>query len=105
MPVSKTPSASSTRPAVHSLRTLRQLGMALQGRPPQAPDWLDLIALAIHALVTPALALALKGNCEPPPDVEVFLREVLNRNLERNRRLSAELTDALSVLNDLDIVP
>jgi hypothetical protein len=40
-----------------------------------------------------------------PPEVSAFLREIWERNRERNRRLFAQLRDAVSALNSIGLEP
>jgi hypothetical protein len=90
------------------LGSLAQLTACLRGEMPVAPDWPAIVALANRALVTPQLygAIVQAGATQRlPEDVRTFLCEVFKRNRERNRRLSAQLTDALRALNDAGIEP
>jgi hypothetical protein len=81
---------------------------ALRGRPLAGTDWLAVIALANHALLTPALYLALlrAGQLnELPKDVGEYLRFIYECNRERNRRLHQQLLEAVAALNEQGIVP
>jgi hypothetical protein len=91
--------------AMRNSSALRQLAALLRREPPETVDWFGVLALANHALLTPALAVALQNNSALPVDVQVFLSEVLKRNIERNRRLKAQLVDALRSLNVVGIQP
>jgi Uncharacterised nucleotidyltransferase len=89
-------------------KALAQLTGCLRGELPAAPDWAAILMLANRALVTAQLyeALARSGAAPSlPDDVHGFLREVSERNRERNRRLSHQLTEALQALNDAGIEP
>jgi hypothetical protein len=84
------------------------LSALLRGAHPGKLDWMDVLRVANHALVTPALAAALDrdaGAVEPPGDVRVFLNEVAARTAERNRRLLAQLSEAVGALNAAGIEP
>ena len=82
-------------------KVLDQLCAALRGQPPADADWTAMVNLANQSLVTPTLAAAVPA----PPDVAPFLDEVLARNRERNRRLFAQLDDALAPLNAAGVTP
>ncbi|MDP2011415.1 MAG: nucleotidyltransferase family protein [Phenylobacterium sp.] len=88
------------------LRALRELSACLRGEPPENPDWGELLALANQGLVTPGLAATLRPHIgQVPPQVWAFLEDVQRRNRERNRRLNAQLEDAVGALNGAGIEP
>lgn len=87
---------------------LAQLTACLRGEIPAAADWAAILMLANRALITAQLYAAIvRANATQhlPDDAHSFLREVFDRNRERNRRLSAQLSDGLRALNDAGIEP
>lgn len=87
-------------------RPLDQLCACLHGAPPKDCDWTAVLTLANQSLVTPGLAAALKPQRDlAPAYVWTFLEEVQRRNRERNRRLWAQLADAVGALNDAGVEP
>jgi len=89
-------------------RSLAQLITCLRGELPVTPDWRAILTMANRALVTAQLyeALARTGAVQSLPDnVHGFLREVSERNRERNRRLARQLGEALQALNNANIEP
>lgn len=97
------------RPCLMSrLASLAQLTACLRGEVPAAADWPPILVLAHRALVTAQLyeAIVQAGGAQRlPEDVRTFLGEVFERNRERNRRLSVQLSDALGALNGAGIEP
>lgn len=90
------------------LEVLRQLAGALRGRPAPRTDWRAVVGLANEALVTPQLHVALQaaGALERlPPGPRAFTGEAFARNRERNRRLFAQLRQAVAALNAAGIAP
>lgn len=87
------------------LDTLRALMACLRGKPTEACDWDKIIALANRTLVTPALAAPLAKGSDVPPEVNAFLSEIESRSMERNRRLHAQLVEAVQALNRASIQP
>jgi hypothetical protein len=88
--------------------SLAHLTSCLRGEVPVASDWPAILMLANRALVTAQLHAAITQAGAThllPEDVRTFLCEAFKRNRERNRRLSAQLTDALRALNDAGIEP
>jgi hypothetical protein len=82
--------------------------MCLQGHVPPTTDWMAILELANRSLVTAQLSRLLDGSSEKesiPEDVRVFLLEVRARNRERNRRLIAQLHEAVRALNGAGIEP
>jgi hypothetical protein len=87
---------------------LHALAAALRGEAPAEQQWLDVLWLANTGLVTPRLRAALArsgGLDQTPAEVRGFLDEVETRNFERNRRLFAQLNDAVAALNAAGIEP
>lgn len=71
-------------------------------------DWEGVIALANKTLVTPTLAeriAAAPGSFAVPGDVRTFLAAIHARNRERNRRLFAQLSQAVGCLNSVGVEP
>ncbi|WP_374471598.1 nucleotidyltransferase family protein [Phenylobacterium sp.] len=90
------------------LEVLRQLSAALAGRPFERTSWPEVVELANEHLVTPQLHAALVGGGalrRLPVDLQAFLEDVFQRNRERNRRLFAQLREALAVLNAAGLQP
>ena len=87
-----------------SAHDLRALARAMQGQPPKDAEWNGVLNLANHSLITPRLALCLAPH-RLPADVDAFLQDVLQRNRERNRRLRAQLRQAVMQLNRFGITP
>jgi hypothetical protein len=85
-------------------RDLKALAGAMQGRPPQDAEWDGVLDLANRSLITPRLAIALADH-PLPPDVDVFLQDVLARNRHRNQRLRAQLDSAALQLNRRGVTP
>src|SRR2546423_2959302 len=87
---------------------LKALIAGLRGRAVSTTDWQSVIALANRTLLTPALFSALVHSGEInrlPDDVREYLRFIHDRNGERNCRLRAQLTEAVTALNRHGIVP
>jgi hypothetical protein len=88
--------------------TFDALVAGLRGRAPDDPDWTAVIELANHTLVTPALFAALREGGQidrVPADVRDYLAFIHDRNRERNRRLRAQLFEAVAAFNRNGIVP
>lgn len=87
---------------------LEALIAGLRGRPAAGADWASVIALANHALLTPALyaSLAQAGQLgRLPRDAGEYLRFIHGCNRERNLRLRGQLREAVGALNRHGIVP
>jgi hypothetical protein len=69
-------------------------------------EWTSIIGLANRTLTTPALVACAK-QCPGtiPRDVDVYLKEIFQRNLARNERLWFQLNEAIAALNTQGIVP
>ncbi|WP_424627932.1 nucleotidyltransferase family protein [Bradyrhizobium sp. SYSU BS000235] len=67
---------------------------------------MSLISLANQTLTTPALMDIVERYPESiPQDVCLYVREIFERNADRNNRLSAQLAEALTALNQEKITP
>ena len=87
-------------------QALDDLAACLRGAPPIGADWLAVVALANRTLVTPTLArMLLEHEAVLDRDLPRFLVDVHARNLERNRRLKAQLEEAIGALNGAGIEP
>ena len=90
------------------LKQLDTLAALLAGELPPRVDWMSVLALANHTLVTPQLysAALCSGTADRmPAEVLGFLHEVWTRNRERNERLFAQLREAVAALNSAGIEP
>lgn len=90
------------------LKALTQLSAVLRGEIAPDVEWMDVIALANQALVTPHIhaAAVAKGVVQRlPEDVGRFTGEVLARNRVRNQRLFSQLHEAVAALNAAGIEP
>lgn len=89
----------------HSIKLVTS---ALQGRLPKETDWPIVLEIANRGWLCPALYLALKRNSQLddiPAPVRNYLSFLHERNCERNRRLQAQLLDAVRALNAAAIEP
>jgi hypothetical protein len=69
-------------------------------------DWLAVLELANNTLTTPHLiGLVNQSDQSMPDDVRVFVREIYRRNAIRNELLRAQLEEAVSALNERDVIP
>jgi hypothetical protein len=94
--------------SVFRLKPLKTLSGLLAGDLPPKVDWMSVLALANEALVTPRIySAALQSGTvsQMPAEVRTFLRDVWLRNRERNRRLFAQLREAVAALNAVGIEP
>jgi hypothetical protein len=91
--------------AKHS-RSLIQLCECLRGRVPKHADWMSLLGLANETLTTPALMdFVTRFKNQIPEDVCLYVREVFERNVARNDRLAAQLTETVAAINDRGVTP
>lgn len=83
---------------------LLQLCECYRGCVPTNPDWMGLIGLANQTLTTPSL-MPLINRCADriPADVCLYVREIFERNLQRNDRLVAQLTEIIEAINNRGI--
>jgi hypothetical protein len=88
-----------------SYRNLAALASCLDGNPPGDVNWDDVIALANESLTISSLALATRTVPNLPQDVRDYLTVIHERNAERNRRLLAQLMEAVEHLNRVGIEP
>jgi len=87
---------------------LAALSAGLLGRPVPAHQAVDAISLANQSLITPLWSRALKASGAfhaLDPDLQAFLDDVCERNVERNQRLQDQLADAVAALNKAGIRP
>jgi len=92
----------------HKPSTLAALIACLRGRPPADVDWMDVIALANQSLTIAALAVAMskvEKRDAVPDDVWAYFSVILARNVERNRRLAAQLGEAVGALREAGLEP
>ncbi|HEV7317725.1 MAG TPA: nucleotidyltransferase family protein [Ensifer sp.] len=89
----------------HSYRNLVALASCLDGNPPNDMNWDDIIALANESLTISSLALATRNAPNLPQDVCEYLTVIHDRNAERNRRLLAQLMEAVEHLNRAGVEP
>jgi hypothetical protein len=85
---------------------LLDLCRCFRGEIPAGFEWMSIIELANRTLTTPAL-VACAEQCPDtiPRDVDAYLKEIFQRNLARNERLSFQLNEAIAALNAQGIVP
>lgn len=92
----------------HRASPLRLLIAALDGRLPDESAWPKVLETANRGWLVPALYVALrKQNCidAVPEPVRDYLALLHDRNAERNRRLRAQLSEAVGALNRKGIEP
>ena len=93
---------------MHGGSPLATLVAGLRGDPVDGADWPAVIALANHALLTPALFVSLERSGRIgglPAEVGGYLRFIHDCNRDRNQRLSAQLAEVVSALNRRGVVP
>jgi hypothetical protein len=87
-------------------RALLPLCACFRGEIPHRADWKAVIGLANHTLTTPSLIDFVDSHRNSiPEDVAVCVRELSDRNAIRNDRLTAQLEEAVAVLNAVGIIP
>lgn len=87
-------------------RSLVELSACFRGAIPKDADWMALIGLANQTLTTPSLIEVLdRGEDNVPEDVRDYIRAMFERNLERNRRLLAQLVEAVGTINGCGVTP
>lgn len=87
---------------------IRLVTSALQGRLPDRFEWFHLLETANRGWLTPALYVAFESNScleEIPDPVRGYLALLHDRNFQRNRRLRAQLIEAVGALNAAAIEP
>lgn len=85
-------------------RVLAQLCRLLAGASEPPAAWDAILAMANLALVTPRLEQRLEA-LNAPQDVQTFVREVADRNRQRNRRLFGQMGEVAALLNAIDVTP
>jgi hypothetical protein len=84
--------------AEHS-RALSQLCECFRGRVPKRADWMSVLGLANETLTTTALmGLVTPFQGQIPEDVCNYVREMFERNVVRNDRLAAQLTETVEAV-------
>jgi Uncharacterised nucleotidyltransferase len=67
---------------------------------------MSLLALANHTLTTPGLMeFAARFENRIPEDVYLYIKEMFERNVARNDRLAAQLTETVVAINDRGVTP
>jgi hypothetical protein len=67
---------------------------------------MSLLGLANETLTTPALMeFVTQFKDQIPEDVRLYVREIFERNLARNDRLAAQLTETVAAINDRGVTP
>jgi len=87
---------------------VRLLTDALRGELPEEAEWPSLIEVANRAWLGPALFVAFEREAlldHVPGPVRDYLELLHDRNLERNKRLRAQLIEAVGALNASGIEP
>jgi len=91
--------------ANHS-RSLTQLCECFRGCVPWQADWISLLGLANQTLTTPALMeFTTRFKDQIPEDVCLYIQEMFERNVARNDRLAAQLTETVAAINDRGVTP
>jgi hypothetical protein len=91
--------------ANHS-RSLTQLCECFRGCVPKHADWMSLLGLANQTLTTPALMeFVTHFKDQIPEDVCLYIQEMFERNVARNDRLAAQLTETVAAINDRGVTP
>jgi Uncharacterised nucleotidyltransferase len=91
--------------ANHS-RSLTQLCECFRNSVPKHADWMSLLGLANQTLTTPALMeFSVRFKDQIPEDVCLYIREMFERNVARNDRLAAQLTETVAAINNGGVTP
>jgi hypothetical protein len=86
--------------------SLGQLCECFRGCVPKQADWMSLLGLANETLTTPALMeFVTRFKDQIPEDVCLYVREMFERNVARNDRLAAQLTETVAAINDRGVTP
>lgn len=88
--------------------TLQELCHLLSSRNVSVGNWMDVIALANRAWLTPAIHCAIAGSPHEfsvPADVRDYLAFIHARNTERNQRIKSQIIDVAIRLNGEGIAP
>jgi hypothetical protein len=83
---------------------LDQLCRLLQADPPPNPDWRAILEVANLAFITPRLETCL-SDLVAPQEVSNFVREVAQRNHQRNALLYKQMGEAAAALNAVGLIP
>jgi hypothetical protein len=85
--------------------TFDQLCSCFRGVAPARADWISIVELANRTLTTTALKPLTANNRNVPADVGAYVNHLFERNLARNARLEAQLTEFVTALNADGIIP
>ena len=78
----------------------------LRGELPERVEWLSLLGLANQTLTTPSLiGVVDQFEQRMPEDVCAYVRDIHQRNVARNERLTAQLEEATITLNERGVKP
>ncbi len=67
---------------------------------------MSLLGLANQTLTTPALMeFTTRFKDQIPEDVCLYIQEMFERNVARNDRLAAQLTETVAAINDRGVTP
>ncbi|WP_425908241.1 nucleotidyltransferase family protein [Nitrobacter sp. TKz-YC02] len=87
-------------------RSFTQLCACFRGCVPKRADWMSLLGLANETLTTPALMeFATRFEDQIGEDVYLYIREIFERNVARNDRFAAQLTELVAAMNDRGVTP
>lgn len=93
---------------MRTLPPLLALAAILRGAAPERTDWDSVIAAANRCWLTPELHLALaatQAGAAAPTDALAYLGHIHARNRDRNRRLRAQLREAVAAMNACGVAP
>ena len=84
--------------------SLTDLFGCFRGTVPKNANWMKLLGLANQTLTTTAL-IDIGRKESVPEDARRYIQELFERNLIRNKRLVAQLADAIAAMNDRGVIP